>query len=63
MTAKCADPVRSAGVTALRVTAGTEFEAAMRGEPGALPSLAREAALRAAAKAGCQTTLPPAPKL
>ncbi|MFE2876373.1 hypothetical protein ACFXG6_20085 [Streptomyces roseus] len=63
VTAKCADPVRSKGVTALRVTAGAEFEAAIRGEPGALPSLAREAALRAAVKAGCQTTLPTAPKL
>ncbi|MFB6618818.1 hypothetical protein ACIGFK_02665 [Streptomyces sp. NPDC085524] len=63
VTAKCADPVRSAGVTSLRVTAGTEFEAATRGEPGALPALAREAALRAAAKAGCTTTLPAAPKL
>ncbi|MFI8522442.1 hypothetical protein ACIGEZ_32265 [Streptomyces sp. NPDC085481] len=63
VTAKCADPARSAGVTALRVTAGTEFEAATRGEPGVLPALAREAAVRAAAKAGCRTTLPSAPKL
>ncbi|GAA0324645.1 hypothetical protein GCM10010302_74730 [Streptomyces polychromogenes] len=63
VTAKCADPARSAGVTALRVTAGTEFDAAKRGAPGALPALAREAALRAAAKAGCDTTLPAAPNL
>ncbi|MEU3048304.1 hypothetical protein ABZ705_17645 [Streptomyces sp. NPDC006984] len=62
VTATCAASARSAGATALRVTAGTEFEAATRGEPGALPGLAREAALRAAAKAGCETTLPPAPK-
>ncbi|MFJ1868714.1 hypothetical protein ACIOD1_29340 [Streptomyces sp. NPDC088097] len=61
--AKCAGPARSAGVTALRVTAGTEFDAATRGEPGALSALAREAALRAAAKAGCETTLPAAPRL
>ncbi|MCQ6556175.1 hypothetical protein NPS70_23780 [Streptomyces sp. C10-9-1] len=42
---------------------GPEFEAASRGEPGALPGPAREAALRAAAKAGRETTLPPAPEL
>ncbi len=63
VTATCAAPARSTGATALRVTAGTEFEAATRGEPGALPGLAREAALRAAARAGCETVLPPAPKL
>ncbi|WP_411102877.1 hypothetical protein [Streptomyces sp. cmx-4-9] len=63
VTARCADPGRSGGVTALLVTAGTEFEGAHRGEPGALPALAREAARRAAAEAGCDTTLPAAPAL
>lgn len=60
--AKCADPVESAGVTSLRVTAASELERADRGEPGALAALAREAALRAAAKAGCETVLPEAPR-
>lgn len=46
-----------------RPAVGPEFEAASRGEPGALPGPAREAALRAAAKAGRETTLPPAPEL
>ncbi|MCJ0875015.1 hypothetical protein [Streptomyces sp. AP-93] len=61
VTAKCADPVKAAGVTSLRVTAVREGDLATRGEPGALAALAREAALRAAAKAGCETTLPAAP--
>ncbi|WP_328299608.1 hypothetical protein OG389_18635 [Streptomyces sp. NBC_00435] len=60
--AKCADPAASAGVTSLRVTAATEGDGGGRGEPGFLSGLAREAALRAAAKAGCGTTLPAAPK-
>ncbi|MET9854067.1 hypothetical protein ABZY57_14125 [Streptomyces sp. NPDC006450] len=61
VTAKCADPAESAGVTSLRVTAVREGDLASRGEPGALAALAREAALRAAAKAGCTTSLPDAP--
>ncbi|MFE4265158.1 hypothetical protein [Streptomyces sp. NPDC056883] len=61
VTAKCADPAASAGVTFLRVTAVREGDRAHRGEPGALAALAREAALRAASKAGCETTLPAAP--
>ncbi|MBT2468691.1 hypothetical protein J7E97_12580 [Streptomyces sp. ISL-66] len=62
VTAKCADPVKSGGVTSLRVTAATEYDRADRGEPGTLAALARGAALRAAAKAGCETALPRAPK-
>lgn len=61
--AKCADRAGAAGMTSLRVTAATEGDAAGRGEPGFLSGLAREAALRAAAKAGCGTTLPAAPKV
>lgn len=61
--AKCADPARSAAVTSLRVTAATEGDGPGRGKPGFLSGLAREAALRAAVKAGCGTTLPAAPKV
>ncbi|WP_330297265.1 hypothetical protein [Streptomyces sp. NBC_00503] len=61
--ARCADPARSGGVTALRATAATEGDSPGRGRPGFLSGLAREAALRAAAKAGCETTLPAAPKV
>ncbi|MGW6706944.1 hypothetical protein ACWGDE_18910 [Streptomyces sp. NPDC054956] len=58
VTAKCADPATSGGVTSLRVTAASEYDRSDRGEPGELEALAREAALRAAAKAGCETVLP-----
>lgn len=61
--AKCADPAAAGGVTSLRVTAATEGDSPGRGEPGFLSGLAREAAVRAAAKAGCETTLPAAPKV
>lgn len=61
VTAKCADPAESAGMTSLRVTAVREGDRADRGKPGALAALARDAALRAAAKEGCETTLPAAP--
>ncbi|MDD9377355.1 hypothetical protein M8Z33_11895 [Streptomyces sp. ZAF1911] len=61
--ARCADPARSGGVTALRATAAGEGDG--RGSRGSdlLSKLAREAALRAAAKADCETTLPAAPKV
>ncbi|MFD7031267.1 hypothetical protein ACFWAR_24870 [Streptomyces sp. NPDC059917] len=60
--AKCVDPTASGGVTSLRVTAATEGDGPGRGEPGFLAELARGAALRAAAEAGCAVTLPAAPK-
>lgn len=62
VTADCADPAKSAGEASLRVTAASEYDRSGRGEPGALEALAREAARRAAAKAGCATALPAAPK-
>lgn len=58
VTVNCAGPAGSAGVTSLRVTAASEYDRSGRGEPGALDELAREAARRAAAKAGCETVLP-----
>lgn len=61
-TARCADPVKSAGVTSLRVTAASASDRPDSSRPGALAAMAREAAVRAAAKAGCETTLPPAPQ-
>lgn len=61
--ARCTDPARSGGVTALRATAAAEGDSPGRGRPGFLSGLAREAALRAAAKAGCETSLPAAPKV
>ncbi|MFI5984254.1 hypothetical protein ACIBEA_25660 [Streptomyces sp. NPDC051555] len=60
--AKCADPTASGAVTSLRVTAATEGDGPGRGEPGFLAGLARGAALRVAAEAGCAATLPAAPK-
>ncbi|MFE4634214.1 hypothetical protein ACFRJ1_12655 [Streptomyces sp. NPDC056773] len=60
-TVKCADPARSGGVTFLRATAANVSDGGGRGEPGFLSGLAREGALRAAAKAGCETTLPAVP--
>lgn len=60
--AQCADPARSGAVTALRATAAGEGDGRGRRERGFLSGLAREAAVRAAAKAGCETSLPPAPK-
>lgn len=60
--AKCADPARSGGVTALRATAAGEGDGRGSRGRGFLSGLAREAAVRAAAKAGCETSLPPAPK-
>ncbi|MET3982472.1 hypothetical protein [Streptomyces sp. PvR034] len=59
--AKCADPTASGAVTSVRVTAAAESDGVLRGEPGFLAGLAREAALRAATEAGCAATLPPAP--
>ncbi|MCX4779443.1 hypothetical protein [Streptomyces sp. NBC_01264] len=61
--ARCAGPARSAGVLSFQVTARIETDAATRGKPGFLPELTREAALRAAARAGCETSLPEAPKI
>ncbi|MER5485629.1 hypothetical protein ABT024_20725 [Streptomyces sp. NPDC002812] len=60
-TVKCADPARSGGVTFLRATAANESDGGGRREPGFLSGLAREGALRAAAKAGCEATLPAVP--
>lgn len=61
VTASCAGPVSAAGVTSLRVTAASEYDRSDPGRSGALATLARGAALRAAAKAGCETSLPPTP--
>ncbi|MFF3214530.1 hypothetical protein ACFYYB_28290 [Streptomyces sp. NPDC002886] len=61
--ARCADPARSAGVRSFRATARIETEGATRGNPGFLSGLTREAALRAAARAGCETSLPEAPRI
>ncbi|MGW6691142.1 hypothetical protein [Streptomyces sp. NPDC054961] len=61
--ARCAGPAGSGGVTALRATAATVGDGPGRGKPGFLSGLAREAALRAAAKVGCETSLPEAPKV
>ncbi|MFD9305286.1 hypothetical protein ACFWCB_21955 [Streptomyces sp. NPDC060048] len=62
VTAKCAEPVEGTGVTSFRATATSEFERTDFADPGELAALAREAALRAAAKAGCTTDLPEVPK-
>ncbi|MBT2445572.1 hypothetical protein J7F03_00375 [Streptomyces sp. ISL-43] len=62
VTAKCAEPVEGTGVTSFRVTATSEFERTDFADPGELAALAREAALRAAAKAGCATGLPEVPQ-
>ncbi|MCM1975950.1 MULTISPECIES: hypothetical protein [unclassified Streptomyces] len=60
--ARCTDPAGAGGVTVLRATAAGEGDGRGGRGRGLLSELAREAVLRAAAKAGCETTMPPAPK-
>ncbi|WP_404959203.1 hypothetical protein [Streptomyces sp. 147326] len=62
ITAKCAEPVESTGVTSVRATATSELERVDFADPGELAELAREAALRAAARQGCETDLPEVPR-
>ncbi|WP_407838360.1 hypothetical protein ACE1OC_21520 [Streptomyces sp. DSM 116496] len=62
VTAACAEAVAGTGVTSVRVTATSLYENADFADPRELAALAREAALRAAAKQGCATQLPAVPQ-
>lgn len=62
VTAKCAEPVQGTGVTSVRATATSEYERTDFADPRELAALAREAALRAAARQGCETGLPEVPQ-
>lgn len=62
VTAKCARPVEGTGVTSVRATATSEYERTDFADPRELAALAREAALRAAARQGCETGLPEVPQ-
>ncbi|MEV7522761.1 hypothetical protein [Streptomyces sp. NPDC091371] len=62
VTAKCATPVEGTGVTSVRTTATSLYERTDFVAPGELAALAREAALRAAVRQRCETTLPEVPQ-
>ncbi|MEV6955409.1 hypothetical protein [Streptomyces sp. NPDC051183] len=62
VTAKCATPVEGTGVTSVRVTAASELERVDALDPRELAALAREAALRSAARQRCETVVPEVPQ-
>ncbi|WP_327253646.1 hypothetical protein [Streptomyces sp. NBC_01244] len=62
VTAACAKTAEGTGPTSVRATATSLYENADFADPRELAVLAREAALRAAAKRGCATRLPEVPQ-